>query len=138
MQPAFSEPYTFYCKVNDGARLWVDGAMLFDGFENDLGEEGGFVELSGATPLALVADLLVDIKLEYRENAGAATVQLYWSSSSQPYALVPSSRLFHMSTPIASSPFAVAPTAAKPPRRRGQLLPHEPGRVHTRTRCRGT
>ena len=33
--------------------LRVDGAMLFDSFENDLGEEGGFVELSGATPLAL-------------------------------------------------------------------------------------
>ena len=100
MQPAFSEPYTFYCKVNDGARLWVDGVLLFDGFEHDMGEDGGFVELEGATPGALVADLLVDIKLEFRENAGAAAVQLLWASRSQPYSIVPASRLFHMSTPV--------------------------------------
>lgn len=33
MQPAFSERYTFVVEANDGARLWVDGVMLFDNFE---------------------------------------------------------------------------------------------------------
>lgn len=33
VQPAFSEQYAFVVEANDGARLWIDGQLLFDNFD---------------------------------------------------------------------------------------------------------
>ena len=34
VRPSFDEVFTFHAQVNDGARLFVDGELLFDAFEN--------------------------------------------------------------------------------------------------------
>ncbi|KAG5186906.1 hypothetical protein JKP88DRAFT_156261, partial [Tribonema minus] len=112
VQPAFSEDYTFAVRVNDGARLWVDGALLFDKFEN-LVEDGQTSTFSGVAR-GLVAGRLYAIVLEFRENYGTAAVRLSWSSASQPLEVVPSQRLFYGRDPISGSPFAVTPVARKP------------------------
>ena len=39
VKPAFDEAYTFRIEVNDGARLWVDGDFVIDGYET-VGEAG--------------------------------------------------------------------------------------------------
>ena len=113
VQPTFDEVFTFYVTANDGARLFVNGELLFDSFEAEVTEAEGTVAYQAETPVALVADMLYDIQLEWRENTGSAAVRLSWSSASQPKTVVPSNRLFSSSTPITYSPFTVNPTGIK-------------------------
>ena len=113
VQPTFGEVFTFYVTANDGARLFVNGEPLFDSFENEVSEEEDAVVYQGITSVALVADMLTNVVLEWRENTGAASVRLAWSSASQPKTVIPSNRLFSSSTPIVYSPFAVEPTGIK-------------------------
>jgi hypothetical protein len=109
VQPTFGEDFTFYVVANDGARLFVGGELLFDAFDNEVADGDAPAVYKGTVPM--VKDLLTDIKLEWRENTGAAFVRLMWSSASQPQTVIPSNRLFSSSTPIVDSPFQVAPTA---------------------------
>lgn len=115
VRASFSEVFTFYVQCNDGARLFVDGELLFDAFENEVADDMGFAEFRSNTTQALTADALVDITLEWRETTGNAVVKLLWSSASQQYSLVPSSRLFHRSDEgVIGSPFSVVPKPVKP------------------------
>ncbi|KAH8073998.1 hypothetical protein JL721_2554 [Aureococcus anophagefferens] len=40
LRPSFDERFTFHAQVNDGARLFVDGELLFDAFENEVEDAG--------------------------------------------------------------------------------------------------
>ncbi|KAH8055104.1 hypothetical protein JL722_8529 [Aureococcus anophagefferens] len=114
LRPSFDERFTFHAQVNDGARLFVDGELLFDAFENEVEDAAGYAEFSGTTSAPLLAGALVDVTMEWRETTGNAVARLLWSSDSQPYGLVPSSRLFHhASDAVISSPFVYAPEAVK-------------------------
>ena len=114
LRPSFDERFTFHAQVNDGARLFVDGELLFDAFENEVEDAAGYAEFSGTTSEPLLAGALVDVTMEWRETTGNAVARLLWSSDSQPYGLVPSSRLFHhASDAVISSPFVYAPEAVK-------------------------
>jgi hypothetical protein len=74
--PTYSETYTFYTRTDDGARLWVNGALLLDHWVNQGPTEwSGTISLSAGTPASVV--------FEYFENAGGAVAQLSWSSASQ-------------------------------------------------------
>ncbi|GMH48108.1 hypothetical protein TL16_g00218 [Triparma laevis f. inornata] len=114
IQAAFAEVYTFTVEGNDGARLWINDELLFDNYETEVSDVDGFSTFTGTTSVTLTADMLVDIKLEYRENTGSAKVKLSWSSASQPITVVPSNRLFSSSEAIKSSPFSVTPTGIEP------------------------
>ena len=117
VQPAFKEVYTFHVTANDGARLFVDGVLLLDAFDNEMSDAdeaaGTAVTYDAVTPTVLEANQLVDIKLEWRENSGAAAIQLAWSSPSQLNRVVPSNRLFYDDVPIVASPYTVNPTGIK-------------------------
>ena len=106
VQPAFSEAYTFFALVNDGAKVWINGILLIDQFDNTV-SDGSQEEFEGTTPAPLVAGRLYDIVVEYKENTGSAKMSLLYSSPSQPKSVIPSNRLFHSETEIASSPFTV-------------------------------
>ena len=112
--PAFSEVYNFILTVDDGARLWIDGVLLFDEFNNSVADGSPPSVFNATTPFPLVASQLSSIKIEYRENTGAAVFVLGWSSASQPYSIVPPYRLFPYLMPIKDSPFIVSPTSRKP------------------------
>ena len=119
VQPAFNEDYTFVVRVNDGAKLWVDGVVIIDEYGLEA-ESDALVELSGTTA-TLTARRLYDIQLEYRENTGFAGIELLWQSNSQPLSLVPSDRLYPPWTALSCPrPTAWSPWAWKPrsPRRR--------------------
>ena len=105
VQPAFSEVYTIYTQVNDGAKVWIDGELLIDAFETTVNDTNalGYIENIGTTSLALVAHRLYQIKVEYRENTGQGVLRMFWSSLSQPKAIVPTNRLFHTDLPIVGS-----------------------------------
>jgi len=100
-------------EANDGARVWVDGVLLFDFFEANMEYTVGFTVYKGTTS-PLIAGLLYDIIIEFRENYGNAQARLFWQSLSQSYELVPSYRLFFGSVPIVDSPFQVRPVSVKP------------------------
>ena len=67
-------------------RLWVNGKLLIDDWS-----EHGATERQGT--IALQAGKPVDIKLEYFEYNVDATVELRWSSASQPKVIIPQSQL---------------------------------------------
>ena len=112
--PTHSETYTFYVKVNDGARLTVGGELLVDQFENSVKDSASPSLFTATTSAPLVAGRLVPIVLEFRENTGRASISLEWASKSQKRRVVPSEALFYGSAHVAGSPFALAPLGRKP------------------------
>ena len=76
VQPRFSGAYTFHTQANDGVRLWVNGRLLI----NDWTTHSTAAERSGT--ITLVAGQKYDIKLEYFDFKGPASVVLLWSSPS--------------------------------------------------------
>ena len=124
VQPGFSDVYTFCMDVNDGVKMWVDGEVVIDEFENSVDDTSGpeFVELCGSTSQPLTANRLYDIKIEYREDAGVAIARLMWSSFRQGKGMVPAYRLFHSHSPIYESPFTVQPVGVIPTRPTGASL----------------
>jgi beta-mannanase len=86
--PQYSENYTFYINVNDGARVWVNNQLLINGWQ----DRSTSVELTGITNL--VQNQKVPVVIEFYDNTDAALVQLRWSSLHQSKQLVPQSKLF--------------------------------------------
>jgi hypothetical protein len=112
--PAFSQVFLLSITVNDGARLWIDDIMIIDEYENEVGDGESSSVFTALTPSSLIANQLVSVKIEYRENAGAAAFTLAWSSASQPYEIIPTYRMFPSAKEIAASPFTISPTGRKP------------------------
>jgi len=93
VQPQFSQTYTFYTTADDGVRLYVDGQLLVD----------DWVDKSAATTrsnsIALAAQQLYNIELDYYQKTNNASVALSWSSPSTPQAIVPQTQLYPFSNP---------------------------------------
>jgi len=90
VRPSFSEVFTFHAMVDDGAKLWINGLLIIDQWYSRCSEVDGTI--------ALMADTLYAIKLEYKQVVGNSTVQLRWASRSQPKTIVPSSSLYSNTT----------------------------------------
>ncbi len=86
VQAEHSEAYTFYASTDDGVRLWVNGELLIDQWQNQAA-----TETSGS--LALAAGMSYTIQMDYFENTGQAVAQLSWSSASTPKGPIPQDRL---------------------------------------------
>jgi hypothetical protein len=95
IKPSFSETYTFHTTADDGVRLWVNHRLVIDDWNTHKP-----LERSGT--VALEANKRVDIQLEYFNKRGGGSVQLWWSSASQPKAVVPTSRLYPEAQNLAS------------------------------------
>lgn len=85
--PRYSETYTFYTTTDDGVRLWIDGTNVIDKWVDQAP-----TEWSGT--VTLQAGRHYDLKMEFYEHWGGATVQLRWSSSSQAKEVIPQSQLY--------------------------------------------
>lgn len=87
IKPRFSETYTFYLYHDDGGKLWVNGSLIIDQFgTNNAGNH--------SATIALTANTIYDIKVEWRNDAGANGVILEWESTTQPREVVPSECLY--------------------------------------------
>ena len=64
--------YTLGVKMDDGARLWIDGKLVAEDWKN------GPARVS-SSKFTFKAGQVVDIKLEYFESTGFASCQLVWS-----------------------------------------------------------
>lgn len=114
LKPEFNEIYTFKVLVNDAARLWLDGKIIFDHFNVDIDAKLESVLYEGVTAEPLVAEKLIDIKIEFRENTGSALIRLLWESESQALSTIPSHRLFSSSEGLRGSPFTISTIGFKP------------------------
>ncbi len=102
VQPEHSETYIFGTRSSDGVKLWVNGQLLIDQWQTQ-----GTTDWTNQIPLE--AGVRYDIKLEYFENTGSASVQLYWYSESQTKQPIPLERLY----PTAAAPAVItSPTSA--------------------------
>lgn len=98
VEAAFTEPYTFYIRSDDGVRLWIDGKQLVNAWVNQFPTEY-------ATTIHLVAGNTYSLVMEYYESGGRATARLHWSSPSTPKQPVPQaalSLLVHANNPSPS------------------------------------
>ncbi|MEO7419982.1 MAG: PA14 domain-containing protein, partial [Thermoanaerobaculia bacterium] len=81
-----SGPHTFFVR-SDGARLWVNGTMLVDGWtEHAARVDQGTINLTAGQRYA--------VRLEYHDLTGEAGVRLLWSAPGLPRQVVPASQLF--------------------------------------------
>jgi len=93
----FSEQYTFYTVSEDAVRLWVNGQLIINNWtEHPATEDSGTI--------ALAAGEKYDIKIEYYENTGLASMKLSWSSPNTFKQIVPMSLLFSNLNPPVSLP----------------------------------
>ncbi len=90
--PQFNETYTFYTTTDDGVRLWVDGQLLIDHWQDQAP-----AEWSGA--ISLSAQRRYDVEMDYYENAGGAVATLSWSSPSTAKTLIPQTQLYPVPNP---------------------------------------
>jgi hypothetical protein len=87
VQPEYSETYRFYTVSNDGIRLWVNGELIIDNWNDHESTEN-------TGTIALVAGRKYTVKIEYYDNRGKAVAGLSWSSASQSKEIIPQSRLY--------------------------------------------
>jgi PA14 domain-containing protein/chitobiase/beta-hexosaminidase-like protein/Big-like domain-containing protein len=101
VQPQFDETYTFYATADDGVRLWVNGQELVNQWQDE-----GATTYQGS--IALKAQQLYNIEMDYYQNGGGAIAELQWSSPSTAQAVIPQTQLYPYTNPpptiILSSP----------------------------------
>ncbi len=81
-----NDRYTFFLRIDDGGRLWIDDVQLIDKWFDQ-----------GATEYwaqAILAPGLHDVKVEYYENQGGASCEFRWASSTIAKQIVPQSALW--------------------------------------------
>ena len=90
VQPQFTQNYTFSATADDGVRVWVNNALVIDGWKDQAPTR------YPSAPIALTAGKLYPIRVEYYENGGGASVRLAWnkSGSTLPEQLIPQSQLY--------------------------------------------
>jgi hypothetical protein len=64
--------YELRAQADDGVRVWLDGERVIDAFE-------GPTPVSGVVTRMLDAGRAYDLRVEYQQLAGAATLRLEWS-----------------------------------------------------------
>lgn len=103
VQPKYdlAEPYTFYFRVDDGVRLWVNGVRLINSWR-----DGSVREMSSVMNMPANCPRL-DIAIDYFENSGDAVAELRWSSPSIPKEVIPMRNLYPPQGPL---PATITPT----------------------------
>ncbi|MDP8978152.1 MAG: PA14 domain-containing protein, partial [Actinomycetota bacterium] len=92
VQPRFSGVYTFHTVSDDGVRLWVDGTRIINDWTR-----GGLRRNRGR--IRLQAGQLYNIRLQYFEARGKASIRLLWSSDRQARQVIPRDYLYPQVAP---------------------------------------
>jgi autotransporter-associated beta strand protein len=97
--------YTFSVLSNEGVRLYINGVPIIDQFED---QETQWID---AKPIKLTARQLVEIQLEYYENAGPAVAKLKWTGpavAGERGSIIPKNYLFDGTGLAKRTPYAHA------------------------------
>jgi len=87
VEAKYSEPYTFTTNSDDGIRMWLDDVLIIDSWI----DQGPTLHSSSA--INLVAGQRYGVRVEYYEDGGGATAQLFWQSPSTPRQIIPAGAL---------------------------------------------
>jgi hypothetical protein len=113
IEPRYSESYTFFTLADDGVRLWIDGRLLIDKWDDSPPyQQQAAIELEGGRKY--------DIKIEYHDRMAEAAMQLSWASRSQPRQVVPAARLSPPASDAKAPPRVVL---VAPPAERWRVAP---------------
>lgn len=83
-----TDTYTFYISADDGAKIWIDGTLIYN--EWRLGH--------GMQVLHYMDAGTHDIRIELRDKLGAASFEMDWSYGTQERQMIPSEHLIHPET----------------------------------------
>lgn len=86
--PEFTEDYTFHMVGDDGFRLWVNGELIIDFWQQT------WEKPQVSIPVSLEAGKHYDIKVEYLQGWGGSWLRMEWESASQSREVVPESALY--------------------------------------------
>ncbi len=78
--------YTFFTRTDDGVRLWINGVLLIDRWQDQ-----SATEWSGS--IALEANTAYALRMEYYENSGSAVCELRWRPPGGAKAIIPAANL---------------------------------------------
>jgi hypothetical protein len=84
--PAADGAWTFYTQSDQGVRLWIDGAPVIDNWT-------GHTLTENKATVTLTADQAHDLRIEYYDKTGTATMRLLWSGPGTPKQVIPATRL---------------------------------------------
>jgi len=93
MQPQFNETYTLYVTAATGVRLYVNGQLVINDWVNNTNV------VTSNVSLALAAQQLYNIELDYYQNTNEASVSLAWNSPSTALAVIPATQLYPYTNP---------------------------------------
>lgn len=78
--------WTFQTQSDEGVRLWVDGVLLINNWT-------AHTLTTNTTTVTLTADRAHDIRIEYYEGSGSATMKLLWPGPGTAQPVVPATAL---------------------------------------------
>ncbi len=87
IEPEFTALYTFFLTADDGARLWINDQMV-----TCRTYAGASPEMRGQ--MLLRAGQRVNLRLEYIEQTGSASVKLEWACDFRAREIIPTARLY--------------------------------------------
>lgn len=99
IEPDYSEEYEFSALADDGMRLYVDGRLVLDLWDQ-LAEGTQSEAMREGQPNLMEGRILLEkgqkypIKVEYRESLQNANLNLFWESPSKNREVVPQKNLF--------------------------------------------
>jgi hypothetical protein len=85
-----TEMYYFKVEADDHSRLWIDGQLLLDHWQ----EQDVWMEPS--RPILLEGNTLYEVILEYREVQGDAHARLLWGTATRELRVIPMEYLFSL------------------------------------------
>ena len=105
VEAQFTEDYIFSTYANDGARLWLDGKLIIDRWEDWAGKRhyhytrDEYFNKAASEPVPLEAGKQYSIKLEYYEGAeirgrNEARIDLNWESTTRERQQIPKEFLY--------------------------------------------
>jgi len=86
--PKYTEDYTFHMVGDDGFRLWVNGELVIDFWQQT------WEKPQVSTPISLEAGKHYDIKVEYLQGWGGTWLKMEWESASQSREVVSEAALY--------------------------------------------
>jgi hypothetical protein len=89
-----TDTYIFRISANNGFRLWLDGRLIIDFWDNPT------TSTLESEPIKLTGGTFCTIRMEYFEGADTAVARMYWENSVRPSEIIPQAAL---SLPVKAS-----------------------------------
>lgn len=94
--PRFNEAYTLTFRSDDGVRVWLDGQLILNYWNDRSAGDSNYT-------FTAQAGKRYRIRVEYYENGGQAVAKILWRSASEPAGPIPTTQ-FYPTAPDTSGP----------------------------------